>query len=191
MKIRKLVLTLTGVFIIGFGTVLAQNERSPVSIEQVHSPGIEHNEAVKNFALDFLLTVDFSSFVDGPLSQGNMGTIKQYGDNNTAILNQIGTGNTGYIQMGTPNNFVSGNNAIINQDGTGLNSLVGMMGNDNYLSFDQKGNNKGALFYFQGDNMQFGAQQIGAGLELWPRNSTMTPIGITSNQRTVPVIISN
>lgn len=191
MKIRELVFTVAVLVTFGSGTLLAQNDRSPVSIEQIHSPGIEHNEAVKNFALDFLLTVDFSRFVDGPLVQGNIGTIKQYGDNNTAILNQMGAGNTGYIQMGSPDNFVSGNNAIINQEGTGLISLVGMMGNDNYLKFDQTGNNKGALFYFQGDNMQFEAQQIGAGLELWPRNSTMSPIGISSTQSTVPVIISN
>jgi hypothetical protein len=191
MKIRKLVLTVFGLLVFSFGTVLAQNDRSPVSIEQVQSPGIEHNEAVKNFTLDFLLTVDFSRLVEGPLLQGNMGTINQYGDNNTAILNQIGTGNTGYIQMGSPQNLVTGNEALINQDGTGLISLVGMMGNDNYLKFDQTGNNKGALFYFRGDNMQFEAQQIGAGLQLWPKNSTMSPIGITSNQQTVPVIISN
>lgn len=186
-----MILTVVGLFLFGLGAVLAQNERSPISIEQVHSPGIEHNDAVKNFALDFLLTVDFSSFVDGPLSQGNISTIKQYGYHNTAILDQSGTGNTGYIQMGTSRNFVTGNEAIVNQDGIGLISLIGMMGNNNYLEFDQMGNNKGALFYFQGDYLQFEAQQIGAGLQLWPKNTMMSPIEITSNQRTVPVIISN
>jgi hypothetical protein len=191
MKIKKMILTVVGLFLFGLGAVLAQNERSPISIEQVHSPGIEHNDAVKNFALDFLLTVDFSSFVDGPLSQGNISTIKQYGYHNTAILDQSGTGNTGYIQMGTSRNFVTGNEAIVNQDGIGLISLIGMMGNNNYLEFDQMGNNKGALFYFQGDYLQFEAQQIGAGLQLWPKNTMMSPIEITSNQRTVPVIISN
>jgi len=140
---------------------------------------------------DFLLTVDFSEYVNGPLVQGNQATIKQYGYNNEAVLNQSGNANIGYIQMGSTENYVSGNMARVNQDGSGLISLINMQGNDNYLSFEQTGSNKGALFWFEGDNMKFDAQQVGSGLQLWPKNSTMTPIEISSNQSTVPVIISN
>jgi hypothetical protein len=191
MKLRKPLLTVFAVLCVGFGTLFAQNDRSPISIEQVNNPGIEHNEAVKNFMFDFLLTVDFSEFVSGPLVQGNRATIKQYGNNNNAVLNQSGSANIGYIQMGSSQNYVSGNRARVNQDGTGLISLINMQGNDNYLGFEQMGSNKGALFWFQGDNMKFDAQQVGSGIQLRPKNSTMTPIGISSNQSTVPVIISN
>jgi len=191
MKLRKLLLSVLVLLFLGFGTAFGQNDRSPISIEQVNNPGIEHNEAVKDFMFDFLLTVDFSKYVSGPLVQGNRATIKQYGNDNKAMLNQIGTGNIGYIQMGSSENYVSGNMAQVNQDGSGLISLINMQGNDNYLSFDQAGSNKGALFWFRGDNMKFDAQQVGSGLQLRPKNSTMTPIGISSNQSTVPVIISN
>ena len=194
MKLRKLLLTVFAVLFIGWGSALGQEDesKSPVSIEQINSPGIEHNEAVKSFGLDYLMSVDFSSLVQDPARDGNVATISQYGDNNEAVLKQVGSGNTGYIQMGTSDNFVSGNKAFVSQKGNGLISLVNMQGNSNYLDFLQTGNNKGALLYFKGDDMHYNANQTGMGLQLTPTsfNSTGPQINITTTKQTLPVIIS-
>jgi len=192
MKLRKLWLSVFVVLFVGFGTALGQeknedsNAKGPFSIEDLNNPGIEHNSALSEFGLQYFLSFGFDLPENNVGSGGNVAIIEQVGVENRAKLNQSGSNIYGKIRQ--DGNL---NKAFVDQKGNQLISIVNMRGNNNYLDFFQNTNNKGAFFQFQGNNMQFDAQQVGSGLQLTPRNSTMTPIRISSNQSTVPVIISN
>lgn len=192
MKLRKLLLTVFAVLFIGFGTAFGQDknedssEKGPFSVEDLNNPGIEHNSAFSEFGLQYFLSFGFNLPENNAGSAGNIAIIEQVGVENRAELEQTGSNIFGKIRQ-----HGNLNKAFVKQKGNQLISIVNMQGNNNYLDFLQDTNNKGAFFQFSGNNMQFDAQQKGSGLQLTPKNSTMTPIRISSNQSTVPVIISN
>lgn len=192
MKFRKLLLSVFAVLFIGFGTAFGQDKnedsdkKGPFSVEDLNNPGIEHNNAFSEFGLQYFLSFGFNLPENNVGSSGNVAIIEQVGVENRAELEQTGSNIFGKIRQ--DGNF---NKAFVKQKGNRLISIVNMQGNNNYLDFLQDTNNKGAFFQFSGNNMQFDAQQVGSGLQLTPRNSTMTPIRITSNKSTVPVFISN
>lgn len=152
-------------------------------IEQIHNPGISHNQAVKEFGAKYatgLLNHDFN----------NLASIYQMENYNEAILNQVGTGNVGIMNMIGSNNF-----SDVNQEGTDLFANINMMGNDNWFDFDQKGHSAGAMFNFIGNNIQYEATQEPSltpgnhDFSLTPRNSSRPVIDITTNRNVLPVII--
>jgi len=153
-------------------------------VEQIHNPGISHNQAVKEFGAKYasgLFTKDFN----------NLAFIYQMENYNEAILNQVGTGNMGIINMIGSNNF-----SDLNQEGTDLFANINMLGNENWFDFDQKGNSMGAMFNLIGNNIQYEATQQPSfapgnyDFTLTPRNSSRPIIDITTNRKVLPVIIT-
>ncbi|MDZ7691757.1 MAG: curlin repeat-containing protein [Balneolaceae bacterium] len=206
MMIRKLISTVLIIFLIGSGTVTAQDMegsvtggsaesgRSPVSIEQVDRSNIEHTEAVKKFGLDYVFQQNSAAgkiFNSMHLFDGNYAGITVYGDQNSASIEQSGTNNAGFIQMGSPTNLVNNNEAKVYQTGHQLISHINMQGNNNYLLFEQSGTQRGALFNFEGNNLQYSAEQSGSGFQLTPQGGSSPALEIESTRRIVPVIISN
>ena len=152
-------------------------------VEQIHNPGISHNEAVKEFGAKYatgLFNKDFN----------NLAFIYQMESHNEAVLNQVGTGNMGIMNMIGNNNY-----SDLSQEGTNLFANINMLGNDNWFDFDQRGHSAGAMFNFIGNNIQYEATQqpsLNPGsydFTLTPRNSSRPVIDITTNRKVLPVIL--
>ena len=152
-------------------------------VEQIHNPGISHNQAVKEFGAKYatgLFNKDFN----------NLAFIYQMENYNEAVLNQVGTGNMGIVNMIGSNNY-----SDLSQEGTDLFANINMLGNDNWFDFDQKGHSMGAMFNFIGNNIQYEATQQPSltpgehDFSLTPRSSSRPVIDITTNRKVLPVII--
>jgi hypothetical protein len=182
----------------------AQDNQSPVSIEQVANPGVQqHTEAFQEFGIDYSFTFPFisESDFDASFSNGNTGIIKQYGNQNVATLTQMGNSNYGKIIMGSPFNNVTGNEATVTQDGNNLISLVNIQGDNNVLNFTQDGDRMGALINFLGDsknitltqdrnNSLLGKTYFG-GSSFSIQTGSMPAIKVESTKRVQPIIIRN
>ncbi len=170
-----------------FIPVSMQAQDSEAFVNQVENPGIEHNNAVKEFSFKYafgLLNILNESAVD--FNTNNRAVINQQGNSNEAILEQFGSGNTGIINMIGNHNY-----AKSTQQGSSLLSIINIEGNNNALEFMQQGNNRGALFLFEGNNIKYNARQSGNAFSLTPQNSTTPAFNIQSTRRNLPVIIRN
>ncbi|WP_445664152.1 curlin repeat-containing protein [Fodinibius sp. AD559] len=195
MKLRKLLITVFVVLFVGFGSAFAQEENidgpfSENKVEEINNPGIEYNEAQKEFGIRHFLTSSIER-EDTPGDGGNVAIIEQVGDNNVANLTQTGENIYGaIIQHG------SNHKAFLNQDGNNLRSVINMQGSSHYLDFDQKVNNRDTFFDFKGSGLEYTATQIPMGgnetqFTLTPKNAGSPAIQITTDKMRVPVIISN
>lgn len=152
-------------------------------IEQIQNPGIDHNQAVKEFGAKFA-----TGLFNNDLN--NLAVIYQMENYNEAILNQVGTSNVGIMNMIGNNNF-----SDVNQEGSQLFANVNMIGNNNWFDFDQSGHSVGALFNFIGNNMEYEAEQRPSfapgkhDFSLTPRNGSHPVIDITTTRPVLPVII--
>lgn len=185
MKVYKLLLILIAFCLLGAGSVFAQDREAFVN--QVENPGIEHNNAVKEFSLKYafgLLNVLNESEID--FNTNNRAIINQEGSGNEAILEQYGSDNTGLINMIGNNNY-----AKSTQQGSSLLSIINMEGSNNALEFTQRGQNRGALFLFEGNDIKYNASQSGNTFNLTPQNSTTPAFNIRSTRSNLPVIIRN
>jgi hypothetical protein len=174
------------VLFVGFGTAIAQEVEGPIDTEDINNPGIDYNEAQKDFGIMQFLTSSVQKPSEVSESTNNVAIIEQVGSNNTASLDQDGNNIYGaIIQDGT------GNVADVWQKGSNLQSIVNMQGNNNFLNFDQIADNRNARLMFEGDMMKYDATQTNSGFRLTPKNSGSPVLEVTSNTQTVPLIISN
>ena len=195
MKLKK-TLIITIVFCLA-GILGAQaqdnKERSPVSIEQVENPGIEHNEALKSFGLfhNFALSGSTGALFGGVSAEGNYASIMQYGSNNVSSLTQNGNNNIGNLLIGSPGNHVSGNITDVTQEGNRLISVVNVQGNSNILNFTQDGNSIGASINMLGNGANIRAEQVptASGSEFFFQKGSMPVFKVESSSRNQQLII--
>ena len=166
-------------------------DESPVSIRQIHNPGIDYNRAILNFGLDYMLTLRPKDIPKSTGQTGNTASITMTGSNNLAGINQAGTGNRAFIQIGASDSPVIGNNTSVQQSGNQLFSITNVQGNRNDFSFEQQGQNVGSAILLRGDYMQFQAAQNGSNFMLKPIGSTIPLINISTTRQVLPLIISN
>lgn len=144
----------------------AQNVDREVFPEQV---SIEHNQAVKSFSRDFVITLPAASPADRDLpaidrqtamvtQRGDMNTlnliqsgtqnyaeIATIGNRNTVDWSQFGKGNWVKLNLiGDDNNFEGNQRGIANQlnlnhTGNGVNQSFNQIGNSHYLEFNGVG----------------------------------------------------
>lgn len=195
MKLQKTLILVFIFCLAGFFGAEAQDnkERSPVSIEQVESPGIEHNEALKSFGLfhNFAISGSTGALFDGISAEGNYGSITQYGNNNISSLTQNGNNNIGNILIGSPGNHVSGNITDVTQEGNSLISIVNVQGNSNNLNFTQDGNSMGASINMLGNGADIEATQVPTmrGSEFLFQKGSMPVFKVESSNRNQQLII--
>jgi len=195
MKLQKTLIFAIVCCLAVFSQTQAQDkkERSPVSIDQVENPGIEHNEALKSFGLfhNFAVAGPTDGLFDGISSEGNYASITQYGSNNVSSLTQTGNSNIGNILIGSPGNRVSGNITNVTQEGDRLISVVNVQGNSNILNFTQDGNSMGASINMLGDGANIKAEQVPtmSGSEFLFQKGSMPVFKVKSNTRNQRLII--
>lgn len=151
---------------------------------------IEHNEAVKSFSGDFVSLFTNSSVL-GNLQQMSMdanqiANIQTFGDENFAMLNQMGVSNIGVINI-----LGNENNASLEQQGDRLFSILDIRGNRNSLDMLQDGVDLQNFLQITGSGMAFDVQQTNAGLQLMQTGVGSMPMYIQRSGRSIPIIISN
>jgi len=151
---------------------------------------IEHNDAVQHFSRDFVTSLyDRSQALNLQTlssSFNNIASVYMMGDENTAVLKQLGSGNIGLINI-----WGSYNETSLTQEGQNLFAQLGIKGNGNTLEFDQSGSYNGAVFFLLGDGMDYKASQTNAGMQLLQGGATSIPFSIQHTGGTIPIIISH
>lgn len=190
---KSLLIATIIIFLASSGLLAQQKNKSgsPVHIEQINNPGINHNGAVQQFGLDFFRTLTPLDDLGTQAGTGNSGSIRIFGSSNTAQLTQSGSGNIGFIEIGSPVNFGVGNRATVQQEGEQLLSITSIRGSRNEFNFQQQGSQVGAAVFFRGNNLQFDARQINTDFQLIPSGSSLPALNISTTRQTLPIIISN
>jgi len=151
---------------------------------------IEHNDAVKSFSGDFVSFFSNSPIL-GNLQQMSMdanqvANIRTIGDENMAILSQMGVSNIGIINI-----LGNENNASLEQRGNRLFSVLDIRGNSNSLDVLQDGMDLQNFLQITGSGLAFDVHQTNAGLQLMQSGMGSIPMSIQQTGRSIPIIISN
>jgi hypothetical protein len=168
-------------------SVIAQDSNKEVYPEQV---SIEHNEAVKKFSKDYVLTrpgfLSVGETSPSALGLSNLAEINVLGSENIITLKQLGTGLVGYMD-------IKGdlNEASIFQKGTNLESILQIQGNANQFDLLQEGVDLANNFEIIGSGMSFDAVQTNTGFELNQTGVGAIPLSIEQIGGVVPIRIES
>lgn len=184
---KTLLFTIALILTLATGAASQQNTKPEVYPRQV---SIEHNDAVQHFSRDFVTSLygrnavlNLSSLMG---SVNNLASVNLIGDQNTAVLSQLGSGNIGLINV-----IGNYNETSLTQEGNNLFAQLGIKGDNNSLEFDQSGSYNGAAFLLFGNGLDYKATQTDAGMQLFQGGGTSIPFTIQRTGRTIPIIISH
>jgi hypothetical protein len=152
---------------------------------------IEHNQAVKRFSRDFVLTTESSRAPIGMQAMlrsiNNVAGIRIRGEENITVLQQEGAGLIGFMNVRG-----DGNDILVQQEGYDLLSLVNIRGNANRLTVSQQGLGLQHYLQISGSGLQFDARQTQRGFVLEQHGYGSIPMTIEQTGGMVPLqIITN
>jgi len=126
-----------------------------------------------NYGINFTLRqLERNSVSNTYLSQyWNQSTLTQFGNANSAFINQVNSGNAVYDNIGSIYEFMQNNTAEINQVGRNNKSLIEQAGTGNQASISINGDNNNTEI-FQIGNYNQAAQDITGDSKLYILNQT-------------------
>lgn len=189
---KTLLLTLS--IVLGTALLASAQQSSGSSKPEIYPQqvSIHHNDAVQHFSRDFRTARTFGQSLNlfslmGDVNFNNLSAVGLRGNENTAVLSQVGSGNVGIISV-----IGSNNDTSLSQNGNNLYALLGIDGSGNTLDFSQTGSYNGAAFLLNGNGMDYKASQTDAGMQLMRGGRTSIPFTIRhSGPSTIPIIINH
>jgi len=180
----KTLIAIISFVLVGSIGAYSQNADREVFPEQV---SIEHNQAVRSFSSDFVITLPALTPVirDLPAVDRQTARITQTGDMNTVTLTQTGLQN--YAEITTIGN---GNMVGWNQNGRSNWVKLDLIGDDNSFTGNQRGNENQLNLNYTGSGINQSFNQIGSSHYL-EFSGVGIPMSVTQRGNGTAIIIEN